>query len=150
MSANVQRQRKNQRPLCSIKGCAWPHAAQGWCRRHYMRWYAHGDPDAGRALDLDAPSDWLAGEAIRERRRHLKRTYGITVEDYDAMLTAQGGVCAICEGPQAKAYLYFDIDHNKETGAVRGLLCRHCNTRLSALESDFHARGMAYLRRHRR
>lgn len=36
---------------CSIEGCGSPITARGWCRRHYLRWYQHGTPDAP-----DAPS----------------------------------------------------------------------------------------------
>ena len=35
-------------PLCSIPDCGKPIEARGWCRNHYHRWYAHGDPLAGR------------------------------------------------------------------------------------------------------
>jgi hypothetical protein len=32
------------RGICSIDGCDAPHKAHGWCRRHYYRWQANGDP----------------------------------------------------------------------------------------------------------
>lgn len=59
-----------------------------------------------------------------ERERHLVRKYGITLAGYDAMFAQQGGCCAICGKTQARA---FDVDHNHETGRVRGLLCTSCN-----------------------
>ena len=59
-----------------------------------------------------------------ERERHLIRKYGITQADYDAMFAAQGGCCAICERTQERA---FDVDHDHDTGEVRGLLCTNCN-----------------------
>lgn len=62
--------------------------------------------------------------AKSERERHLIRKYGVTQSDYDRMFTAQGGCCAICRKAQARA---FDVDHDHETGAVRGLLCTSCN-----------------------
>jgi hypothetical protein len=74
----------------------------------------------------------------RERKRrarrsshnyHLKKTYGITIEEYDKILDAQGGVCAICGG--GTSYRHFSVDHNHRSGQVRGLLCRRCNSGLA-------------------
>jgi hypothetical protein len=59
---------------------------------------------------------------------YLTRTYGITVHDYDAMLAAQKNVCAIClqtsKGTKRKR---LHVDHDHQTGAIRGLLCVSCN-----------------------
>jgi hypothetical protein len=52
----------------------------------------------------------------------------MTEADYDALLVAQGGCCAICRERQA-----FVVDHDHATGAVRGLLCNRCNTGLGHL-----------------
>lgn len=60
---------------------------------------------------------------------HLKKTYGITYEDYETLLAAQGGACAICKGGTSKRH--FAVDHNHKTGAVRGLLCARCNSGLA-------------------
>ena len=70
--------------------------------------------------------------ASGERRAyHIKNTYGITPEKYEEMLTAQGGVCAICKNEDTKLKSdKFSIDHNHTTGEVRGLLCGSCNTGL--------------------
>jgi len=56
---------------------------------------------------------------------HLKKTYGITIGDYYAMLESQDGTCAICDGGTSRNYLACDHDH--KTGEVRGLLCARCN-----------------------
>lgn len=68
-------------------------------------------------------------KCIWENQRVLryKQVYGITVEDYDRMFDEQGGVCAIC-GNGTKRRLA--VDHNHETGVVRGLLCPRCNQHL--------------------
>lgn len=68
------------------------------------------------------------------RRKHLKRKYGITIEQYDEMFRSQGGVCAVCERPQQRRRL--NVDHNHITGAVRGLLCDHCNIGLGKLKDN--------------
>lgn len=62
------------------------------------------------------------------RRMSLKKRYGITPLQFDELLAAQKGKCAICGtdrpgGPGNR----FAVDHNHSTGAVRGLLCCQCN-----------------------
>lgn len=91
---------------------------------------------------------WDEDAAKRQQRdKQLRRDYGITIEDYYQMLAEQEGVCGICGGQQNPRYRYFDVDHNKLTGLVRGLLCRRCNTGLGYLEAGFHVGGLAYLER---
>lgn len=61
-------------------------------------------------------------------RRARERKYGLTHDEYQALLEAQGGVCAICgNGAQQRSLA---VDHDHETGAVRGLLCDRCNPML--------------------
>lgn len=45
--------------------------------------------------------------------------------EYEALLAAQGGVCAICGNPPKNRRLH--IDHDHKTGRIRGLLCFTCN-----------------------
>lgn len=62
------------------------------------------------------------------------------------MLQDQNGGCAICGGPQTKSFRYFDVDHDKDTDRVRGLLCRRCNTGLGYIEDGaFHDAAVEYL-----
>lgn len=69
----------------------------------------------------------------QERRRdRLREKFGITVEQYDRMLAAQDGACAICGKPPTRIALA--VDHCHETGVVRALLCTTCNTMLGAYE----------------
>ena len=68
---------------------------------------------------------------------NLKKRYGITREEYDIILTDQGLGCAICGYKgllTAKKNL--SVDHNHETGTVRGLLCQKCNTGLGNFQDD--------------
>lgn len=80
----------------------------------------------------------LSGE---ERRMHhyLVRRFGITLAEYRELLEAQGGRCAICRRVPDEADpngWRFCVDHDHETGAVRGLLCRTCNIGLGAFRDD--------------
>jgi hypothetical protein len=63
----------------------------------------------------------------------LQRKFGISLDEYDAMLKSQSGVCAICAKPCATGKR-LAVDHNHKTGAVRGLLCSSCNIKLGWLE----------------
>jgi Recombination endonuclease VII len=59
------------------------------------------------------------------------RTYGMSVENLDAMLAAQHGVCAICQTAPAA-----HVDHDHQSGRVRGLLCFRCNAAIGQLDDD--------------
>jgi len=76
-----------------------------------------------------------------DRRRNAYRRYGITLEEYDTMLAKQNYVCAICKNPESMLHksgrLYnLSIDHDHDTGRVRGLLCRNCNIGLGCFNDD--------------
>jgi endogenous inhibitor of DNA gyrase (YacG/DUF329 family) len=79
------------------------------------------------------------------RNIQLLRRYGITINEYDALLLAQNGVCAICGKPPTRRRL--DIDHNHKTGQVRGLLCEGCNRHIGFIENnpDFIHKAANYL-----
>lgn len=64
----------------------------------------------------------------------LKRRFGLSLKDYDDMLLAQNGVCAICGGRDKNRRLA--VDHCHHTGRVRGLLCRDCNVSLGLMRED--------------
>ena len=64
------------------------------------------------------------------RKSYLKRTYGISLDDYNRMLEDQLYSCAICGNSKAGVrgkYNTFCVDHDHSTGKVRGLLCYSCN-----------------------
>jgi hypothetical protein len=59
------------------------------------------------------------------RKPKRARELGVTDEDYERMLEAQGGHCALCPSTPKTKRLH--VDHNHRTGTVRGLLCFRCN-----------------------
>lgn len=66
---------------------------------------------------------------VRELNRasHMRRNYGITPEIWSEMFTAQGNCCAICKSADPRDIRGWHIDHCHGSGAVRGILCTHCN-----------------------
>lgn len=70
-----------------------------------------------------------------ERSSYLKRTYGVFIEEYEAMLALQDGGCGMCGRPPSAAISLY-IDHDHRTGRIRGLLCFRCNNSLGDLDDD--------------
>lgn len=81
----------------------------------------------------------------RHMARRLRLRYGIDVEMYDDLLEYQKGVCAICGKPDPRKML--GVDHNHETGKVRGLLCHSCNVLIGHAREDVEIlkKAVAYL-----
>lgn len=87
------------------------------------------------------------------RKNNLKR-FGLTVEKFEEMAVSQGGRCAIClNSPAARGrWGVFYVDHDHETGKVRGLLCAKCNLALGQFEDnkDYLSMAIDYLVKHER
>lgn len=83
-----------------------------------------------------------------QKRRNYERMYGLTLERYNRMLLDQGGVCAICSQP-CESRRSLSVDHNHDTGEVRGLLCCHCNRGLGSFRdrADLTDKATGYLLR---
>jgi len=84
-----------------------------------------------------------------QRKYTLQSKYGLTVEQYEAMVTAQDGKCAICTDvltPGRDTH----VDHNHTTGENRGLLCNNCNLALGHMADDANRllAAAAYLLQH--
>jgi hypothetical protein len=78
-----------------------------------------------------------------KRQYNYKSKYGITIEDYDRMFEEQDGVCASCGQPETKQSVkHFAVDHDHQTGAVRGLLCHRCNLALGVYEDKQLMQGL--------
>ncbi len=79
--------------------------------------------------------DRLEKGKLQNRKYKLMKVYGITIEDYDNLLESQNGVCAICKNIEShktngKIIDVLSVDHNHDTGKVRGILCHECNSLL--------------------
>lgn len=129
---------------CSVPGCSRPHKARGLCKAHNDQ-ARKGQPlNDIKVYDPDRQCSYRGCEAKAVARdlcrTHVQwyydatRKYGLTIDQYEAMEAAQGGVCAICGGLNLNGRrLSIDHDHsccpgNRSCGeCVRGLLCSKCN-----------------------
>lgn len=173
----------DDRPVCKWGPCQSKVVHVGWCGAHY-RQYRLGEelrPVRGSAhyyaSKLNERGEkqctkcgyWLSTDMFYSRkdagpnaklrahcnRCNILRRMSITARDYDDMLEAQGGGCAICGvAPETEARAFcVDHDHSccpesKSCGeCVRGILCNGCNAMLGmAGESlDRLMSGAAYL-----
>jgi Recombination endonuclease VII len=103
-----------------------------------------------KARRMGRTPEQIAAERMRKREASYLRKYGITLVQYEEMLRAQGGVCALCKVPgKMGKYDKLDVDHDHETGRVRGLLCITCNHALGVLGDNSAAleRALAYVKR---
>lgn len=69
------------------------------------------------------------------KNRRLLRKYGITQDGYEQLLASQGGVCVICKSPPSGDRL-MPVDHDHDTGAIRGILCHPCNIGLGMFRDN--------------
>lgn len=76
-----------------------------------------------------------AQNKIYHRAKWLKDAFNMTVADYMALYEKQDGKCAIC-GSAQNGKKNFCIDHDHETGKVRGLLCHNCNVSVGLMKDS--------------
>lgn len=68
--------------------------------------------------------------------RQLVKKYGITLEEYNLRLKNQNNVCAICKSSENTGGRALAVDHDHETGKIRGLLCSKCNVSLGNINDN--------------
>ncbi len=73
----------------------------------------------------------------QSREQYLKRTHGITSDEYQKKLKSQNKRCAICGKLDTdNNWGVLTVDHNHRTNQIRGLLCNRCNTSLGNCEEN--------------
>jgi hypothetical protein len=141
-----------EKRTCIVNGCDETldsKSAFGKCRRCYMRAYRAANAEkleqqrrAYVAANRDRKAQWGRDYYTRNKAEILKRQrarkYGLSADEFEAMLATQGGCCAICGSDSAgrKDHEALSVDHCHATGKVRGLLCSKCNTAIGLLNDD--------------
>jgi len=76
------------------------------------------------------------------KSKDLRRDFGLTLQQYDAMFAAQNGVCAICGKPDERIHkatgmpMNLAVDHCHNSKKIRGLLCSYCNHGLGSFKDN--------------
>lgn len=166
LKGEIKTRDRNPPEQCTEDGCSQPVKAKGICKMHYARFLRHGHtkyPDRKRpakpctvqGCDSHCYAKGLCHLHYARRATVLKK-YGITHQQFDAMVVAQAGLCAICGQPPStvnglsgKVY-DLNVDHCHETKVVRGLLCHSCNRALGMFQDSpaILRRAAAYLEKH--
>jgi hypothetical protein len=119
--------------------------------------YVKGWQRANAERVRDYQRQYRADHAQQFREGHLRRVFNLTAAQYEELLEAQGGGCALCgRAPRSDRSLH--VDHNHKTGVLRGLLCFRCNVGIGHFREDtlrmadaivYLARGRSALERDR-
>lgn len=140
---------------CGVDGCDEPAKAKGLCLTDYHR-ALYRERRLREGLPEPTPlvlNCHQCGSEYRRRNRQVRycspecaraaralryilRDYGLTRDEYEALLERQGHVCAICQKPDTTAKGILGVDHDHTTGRVRGLLCHPCNVGLGHFQDD--------------
>lgn len=95
---------------------------------------------------------WIKRNPEKQRayvtRYNLARSCQGDADQYQQLFEEQGGKCAICK---QECHRRLAVDHNHETGKIRGLLCMNCNTGIGKLQDDvlLLEKAILYLKKHR-
>jgi hypothetical protein len=117
---------------CSLPACDRPYSAKGLCKPHYEQqaYLAQRGERIARARNRYRAN---REEILLARRR---AAHGIDEVQYEAMVTAQNGACAICQGKPRGRKTRLCVDHCHASGRIRGLLCDACNRAIGLLGDD--------------
>lgn len=111
------------------------------CHSQYQREYYLHNRDKYKTLqELNRKNS--AKAEVRARSR--AKMYGLTVDEYQDLKTSNDGMCHLCNRRPGES-----IDHDHETGKVRGHLCNNCNTGLGKLGDTIESlqEALNYLRK---
>jgi hypothetical protein len=88
-----------------------------------------------RSCNYFKPHNW---SGLEKKDVIMRREYGITLNEYQNLITQQGGGCYICGRTKEPDGRRLSIDHDHNTNKVRGVLCYSCNKGLGLFYDDTH------------
>lgn len=98
-------------------------------------------------------AEWRKKNPDKQHATEIKRHYGLSLEDYNALLVKQDMKCALCDvqhdTTKKRGRLYVDHDHS--TGKVRALLCHNHNVMLGHAQDSIEMlqKAIDYLNKHK-
>jgi len=121
-------------------------------RREYMRKWRQKNRERHNALARASHQRNRHKHVHKYHAYHIKRNYGLTIEQYNEMVLLQSGKCAICEKEMPPRDKYtagtrLHVDHCHVSGNIRMLLCSRCNGALGWYEK-YKLSIIEYLTRH--
>ncbi len=157
MEAKVCSRCETPKPLnCYHKS---PHSKTGVhayckvCTTTYNRERYQRDPKKAAALRREWNLNNKERSQKTKRSYSLRNLYGITLDQYNALLSQQDNRCAICMSTSTKRKTCPNllVDHCHATGKVRGLLCSTCNSAIGMLEESEQSltNAISYLKKHK-
>lgn len=89
---------------------------------------------------------WRAKNPLKAKNSELRKSFGISLAEYEQLLTDQGGVCGVCG--KTDEWFSLAVDHCHETSRIRGLLCSQCNRGIGLFRDspDLLEKAAGYLR----
>lgn len=101
-----------------------------------------------RARNPDGRDNWCR---VCSHESDIWKNYRITADEYRTLLSDSDGLCAICGGRDSYGRKRLAVDHDHQTGIVRGILCYKCNTGIGLFLHDptILRKAIVYLRRPR-
>jgi hypothetical protein len=144
VKANSKRDYEKHRERRRATNTAWNARNPERVKEHSHRYYVN---NTAKVKERSQKRRVEKAAEVLDARLH--KAYGISLEEYTQVLIHQGGVCAVCGGLQQSGKSRLEVDHDHETGAIRGLLCGKCNSLLAFagdLESTLQS-AIDYLRR---
>lgn len=132
-SAGMRDGHRNDCKACNLAAKARRYAADPQAAIDRVSRWQKANPERMRAYR----KEYRQREHVKKSQRegHLRRKFGLTSDQYDEMLAAQGGRCAICRRPPTQG-ISLHVDHDHVTGTNRKLLCFKCNNALGDFEDD--------------
>lgn len=123
--------------------CGRKPIARGYCNRHYQRYYKYGDASIvhkkrstkKRFCEIEGCGEPHSAKGMCYNHYQTLSKYGLTPHAYDKMLLSQGHACAICHTTEPRGKNWH-VDHDHDTGQVRGLLCASCNPGLGYFKDN--------------
>ena len=104
---------------------------QSWCRACQNSW--NNKSQKIRRSTIEGKQKY--NEYMRQFAWNRKKI-GVNPSEYDRKFFEQKGCCAICNRHQSEFNMSLAVDHDHETGQVRGLLCVNCNLFVGRLEKE--------------
>jgi len=102
----------------------------------YQRKWNEKHREAINKQKRDYHKNNLEKDRLYRYEHHLKKSYGMSLEDKKLLLEQQNNVCKTCASPLIHTEKKCCVDHDHKTGRVRGILCSNCNIVLGMIKEN--------------